>query len=238
MKRTFFLLLTILLVLVSCSTVNKQDTTSVLANMGKEGDIIITGISDFLVPEYANKISRLSFVYNKGTINGCIEGSFSKLQGNIASKYIDLYSYNLDYYQPKRGLFILSSSDAKEYAKELVNKSNIIDEIDYSRMLDADLAIFSKNPNIGIENLDKMLIVVKDGLCNAEFKASSLEKSKGLSIYIKSQYVSYLTKNSIPVNYTELNECFKLNDNTVYIQNISYDGFIQCFVGELLNYGR
>lgn len=238
MKKYIFSILLISLLLVSCSSVGTSNKKSLLNNMGKDGDIIITAKSSFLDFEYSERIDRVSVSYSDESINGIIEGQFSKFIGSIALKSIDTSKLELNYYQPKNGLMVFSSNDAKEYCKELDKQSDYINDIDYSRILEADFAVYCRKPLSDFQNLDKVLILITDDVCSVELIASDESKAKGLFTTIKSSYVSYLNKNRISVDYKELSNNFILLNNTIYINNLEYDGFINNFVEDILYYGR
>lgn len=233
MKKILPCLFLFTVLLISCtSTSVEQKNQSYLSKIGKEGDVVIS------VKSSSNKVDRINIAYSSGCIEGCVEGSFNKLEGLIASSFIKLDFDSLNYYQKERGVLVFSTDNAKSYGKSLTNNSGYIDEIDIQRMLDSDIAVFSRRPLSSYPYLDKMILLINGNICNAELKAADEKKANGLFAAIKSSYISYLTKNRIKIDYDFLSKSFKLLDNTVYIYNLPVEGFITNFVEEFLSYGK
>lgn len=233
MKRLTIISILSLILFVSCASLNNTNRVDVLDRMGKEGNLVLTAKGEYLK---VDKIDRISAELSRDSINGIVEGNFSKFVGFLATTNIDLSSYgivteSMDYYQPYGGLIAFSENDAQSYYESIVNDNSLyINPIDLDQMKQSDFALFSK---------DFLLLLAKDGYWSATIFGSDVSSTRALLSAIKSSYVAFLTVHNISFDVKELINHFEQDDCKIIINNLPLNnGYFSYFVEEFLSYGR
>lgn len=149
-------------------------------------------------------------------VNICVSENevYGTVEGSFSRLEASVAAKSFDgysFYVPKKGFLVFSDKDAKAVYKMITEKEEYLSDYDASLMKNSDYAVYM----------------------------SDTGKLKGFFTSLKASYVSYLTKNSIKVDYSSLNQSFVMYNNVICVNNLPVDaGYLKSFAEEFLHYGR
>lgn len=243
MKKIVWVLILVLL-LGSCTMF--KDRSLVLpyfANFGESGEIVFTGKASYYIPD-TPCIDRITLVFKDEEINGILEGIYTKLilKQVVKRNNIEINGRSdFDYVYYGFGKTFFSTTNADEHYQNRIKNGKPVIWADTARKMEsADWAIYAKQPEIGFNQVDELLITVTGDLFSLECSTASYEFAEALFRLLKSDFNSFMIRQGSGLEdvIRTIQGTFSMEGNVVRITDLDSSEYLENWVRRIFNNGN